>query len=149
MLFLIKVWTLRSFIATTVASFACPLYWHWPRLVAWVCTNCSYPFVIFSSIDTTVAVPVLWLAKSISFMSCDCFFYLQTKFVNSVSLIIVSVNLPEMLAWFSKTFLRCQWSSSVANKRFSLGRSMSWGSEGHFEAPVGPGKLHIFTSKKR
>ena len=25
---------------------------------------------------------------------------------------------------------------------------MSWGSEGHFEAPVGPGKLHIFTSKK-
>ena len=55
---------------------------------------------------------------------------------------------------------------SVANKRFSVGwsedlkcilrsmswlswLSMSWGSEVHFEAPVGPGKLHIFTSKKQ
>ena len=31
--------------------------------------------------------------------------------------------------------------TSVANKRFSVGQSMSWGSEGHFEVPVGPGKF--------
>ena len=37
---------------------------------------------------------------------------------------------------------------SVANKRFSVGQWTSWRSEGHFEAPVGPGKLLIFTSKK-
>ena len=35
---------------------------------------------------------------------------------------------------------------SVANKRFSVGWSMSWGSEGHFDAPVGPGELLISTS---
>ena len=37
---------------------------------------------------------------------------------------------------------------SVANKTFSVGQSMSRGSEGHFEAPVCSGKLHISTSKK-
>ena len=37
---------------------------------------------------------------------------------------------------------------SVANKRFSVGGSISWGSDWHFEAPVGPGTLHIFTTKK-
>ena len=33
--------------------------------------------------------------------------------------------------------------NSVANKRFSVGQS-----EEHFEAPAGPEKLHISTSKK-
>ena len=37
---------------------------------------------------------------------------------------------------------------SVANKRFSVGQSKSGGSDGHFEAPVSPGKLLISTSKK-
>ena len=37
---------------------------------------------------------------------------------------------------------------SVANKTFSVGRSMSWRSEGHSEPPGGPGKMHISTSKK-
>ena len=37
-----------------------------------------------------------------------------------------------------------KFKGSVANKRFSVGQSMSWRSEGHFEPPGGPGKDAYF-----
>ena len=49
----------------------------------------------------------------------------------------------EKLSWVNIAHI----DDNVASKRFSVGWSMSRGSEGHFEAPVGSGKLHISTSK--
>ena len=88
-------------------------------------------FKSFSSISSskfpqyidTLAKTKITLKLKINFLKASCF--------------------DKILSRFCLSFL-----VSVANKRFSVGWSMSWGSEGHFEAPVGRGKLHIFTSKK-